>query len=108
MYFHDAEPWDYDIKLLVTLCEDCHEYQKETRKEMESLFLKTFYSAGFMHEHLLELTQAFLKYKPFIDHKFPCVAIMALLKDENKMISLLKSIHTPDFIDKEIKKFKHG
>lgn len=34
-YKSDKEPWDYPIDSLVTLCEECHNYEKENRYQYE-------------------------------------------------------------------------
>jgi hypothetical protein len=35
MYLVDTEPWDYSDELLVTLCENCHEEEREEMANME-------------------------------------------------------------------------
>jgi 5-methylcytosine-specific restriction endonuclease McrA len=39
-YFHGKDPWEYPSNLLSTLCENCHESEREMRKEYESDLLE--------------------------------------------------------------------
>jgi len=39
-YLPNTDPWNYPNHLLVTLCEDCHEIERESRSEYEKLLLK--------------------------------------------------------------------
>lgn len=39
-YLPSKEPWDYPNDLLVTLCEDCHESEREIRAEYEPVLLQ--------------------------------------------------------------------
>jgi hypothetical protein len=55
VYEKGCEPWEYDNKYLVTLCEDCHTKEHEEKLQYESLLLKEFYLAGFFADDLREL-----------------------------------------------------
>jgi len=39
VYERDNEPWEYDDNILVTLCESCHENEKEQMQEFSMLFM---------------------------------------------------------------------
>lgn len=39
-YLPNTDPWDYPDDLLVTLCENCHDIEKESRPEYEKLLLE--------------------------------------------------------------------
>lgn len=49
VYIKDKEPWDYPDEYLVTLCEDCHEIEREQIKKVIDNFVEatklTFFSA---------------------------------------------------------------
>lgn len=40
-YLLDVEPWDYPDYLLITLCESCHELEREQWAEYETLLINT-------------------------------------------------------------------
>jgi hypothetical protein len=39
-YINGKDPWDYDNNDLITLCEECHEYESKYRKECEEQLLQ--------------------------------------------------------------------
>jgi len=47
IYIAKTEPWDYPDDLLVTLCENCHELEREIRPEYEKLLLNKVLSKFF-------------------------------------------------------------
>jgi len=38
-YLPNTDPWDYPDDLLITLCEDCHKVERESRPEFEKTLL---------------------------------------------------------------------
>ena len=67
-YFVGKDPWDYDDRLLITLCESCHEAEKEMRKDYESDLLEILKDQGFMADDVYSLASGFMglrsKYPP--------------------------------------------
>lgn len=61
-YLLDTEPWDCPDDLLVTLCENCHELEKESRPEYESLIIEEL-RAKFFADDLRRLAHGFYKLK---------------------------------------------
>lgn len=59
-YIPGMEPWDYEDHLLVTLCETCHENEKETRKAYEDGLLDILKDCGFMADDIYSLTAGFV------------------------------------------------
>lgn len=51
-YIPGRDPWDYDDKLLITLCAECHENEKESRPCNESDLIEMLKEQGFMAEDL--------------------------------------------------------
>lgn len=47
LYIKGNEPWEYDEKLLVTLCETCHEQEGLAMKEDSATLIDAFKLAGF-------------------------------------------------------------
>ena len=39
-YYEKCDPWEYPDKALITMCEECHEAEKEARPAAEKLLLK--------------------------------------------------------------------
>lgn len=48
VYEKGKEPWDYDIKELMTLCESCHELEREERSDAEHFLLLELKKKGFL------------------------------------------------------------
>jgi hypothetical protein len=49
-YIPGRDPWDYGQDLLITLCMECHENEKEMRQGNESDLLEMIKDQGFMAE----------------------------------------------------------
>ena len=54
-YERGKEPWDYPPESLLTLCENCHQFEYESRKEAEDALLFTLRERGFSTEFVYEL-----------------------------------------------------
>jgi len=54
-YLPGKEPWEYREHLLVTLCEDCHEIEREVRPEYEDMLL-TILREKFFADDIYEFT----------------------------------------------------
>jgi len=59
-YMPDKEPWDYPDHLLITLCEDCHENEREIRGEYEDNLLEIL-REKFFADDISILTMGFLR-----------------------------------------------
>lgn len=59
-YIPGKEPWDYDERLLVTLCESCHELEKEARREYEYNLLDILKDQGFLADSIYAITSGFV------------------------------------------------
>lgn len=62
-YEAGKEPWEYEQKDLITLCSDCHEYEKEARTEYEKMLLTLLKKNGFMSDDVYFIVEGFLKLK---------------------------------------------
>lgn len=58
-YEKGKEPWEYPLKHLVTLCEDCHENERLTRHDNEQALLKILRVRGFFGDDLMGITNGF-------------------------------------------------
>lgn len=47
-YIYGNNPWDYESVSLVTLCEDCHEYETENSKQAKAKLIQDLCSIGFI------------------------------------------------------------
>lgn len=108
IYMKDTEVWDYRDELLITLCANCHNGQKDIKAEMEELLLSTLYSKGIMHEDLLELACAFSYYEPFVKPIVFSWSIRLLVSNKDLMIKLLKSHYDEKYLNKKIEEFQNG
>ena len=59
-YFPEKDPWDYDDNILITLCEDCHEAEKEMRKDYEHDLLEILKEKRFLADDIYSLACGFL------------------------------------------------
>jgi hypothetical protein len=55
MYFKDKEPWDYPEWCLVTLCESCHEEEKECGTESEKTLIQALKEKRFFSSEISNL-----------------------------------------------------
>jgi hypothetical protein len=60
-YTAGKEPWEYESDNFTTLCEGCHDYERETRPEYEKMLLSIIKSNGFMSDDVYEIVDGFLK-----------------------------------------------
>jgi hypothetical protein len=56
-------PWEYPNEVLITLCEICHEEEKDSRQEHEQLLLYMLKKAGFLSSDIFELAEGFFNFK---------------------------------------------
>ncbi len=61
-YLPNKDPWDYPDDLLVTLCENCHEVERESRPEYEKLLLEQL-RINFFADDLRRLALSFSELK---------------------------------------------
>jgi len=57
-YLPDRDPWDYPNELLVTLCEDCHEYERENMPDVDHDLLAMLHEK-FLSDDIYSLTVGF-------------------------------------------------
>ena len=70
-YLPNTDPWDYPNVLLITLCENCHELERESRPEYEKLLLDILHD-NFFADDLRKLALGFSNLK--LLHKSKVVA----------------------------------
>jgi hypothetical protein len=51
-YRKDADPWDYDLEELTTLCEDCHKSITDDVNEMKALLMEQCRGIEYSREYL--------------------------------------------------------
>jgi hypothetical protein len=57
-YKRNAAPWEYPLDALVTLCESCHEFETENRRNEEQSLLEVLRLIGFKAGHINGLMSA--------------------------------------------------
>lgn len=88
-YENGKEPWEYELKALVTLCEQCHELESKGRQLAEQLLLGAC-SKRLLHSQLLVLALTVEGLDPSDAKRF-CEAIY--FTPESKIIELHKQHH---------------
>jgi hypothetical protein len=58
-YIPGREPWEYDNSYLLTLCEGCHETDREERPTAEKALLITLKLRGYQAHHIKRLVNGF-------------------------------------------------
>jgi hypothetical protein len=57
-YIQGREPWDYEDKLLLTLCEECHEEEKVYRPDIECDLIEVL-KEKFLSDDILSILHGF-------------------------------------------------
>lgn len=57
-YRRGCEPWDYDASELITLCQECHEFESENRAGAEAQLLEALKVRGVFSVAIEELAQS--------------------------------------------------
>jgi len=108
MYLSKRDVWDYDNRLLITLCEGCHKSQHDEKKQYEELLLETLYLKGFRYDDLRELAFSFHRHNPFIKPYAICKSIGDLLEDRLSVEHLIGHFFSKDRIEQLKKEFEDG
>lgn len=91
IYFKGKEPWDIDIKYLLTLCEDCHEELELIQYEQCERLINAF-KAGLTNTFIRNCgIEVFEKSKNLNDLIF--LLWETIPNDEEKVTEFLKSIN---------------
>ena len=61
IYFPNNKPWEYDDKFLITLCEECHEWEKNNAKRCFKELKLGLASCQFLNGGILALGEKFQK-----------------------------------------------
>ena len=59
-YIHGKEPWDYPLENFLTLCQSCHDFEYEVRKDYESDLLEMIKEKGFLADEVYSICVAFM------------------------------------------------
>ena len=61
-YENGKDPWDYPLEALITLCQDCHKYEKDNFKGLES-DIRQDMRKKFMSDDLVSIAHGFAQAK---------------------------------------------
>ena len=89
IYSKNKEPWDYDNKYLLTLCEECHAEEKNQRKEEEQLLLHVL-REKFLTAEINSLAIGFHNMELVHLPGVQASAIEYMLEDRNLLKELIK------------------
>lgn len=59
-YIHNKKPWEYHDQLLITLCEECHQFEEETKGIINDM-PKVLLNHGYLNHQLYTLTEWLLR-----------------------------------------------
>jgi 5-methylcytosine-specific restriction endonuclease McrA len=62
-YYAGCEPWDYGLGDLITLCENCHKFETETRRSLEQDLIQTIKACGWLAVDINELAESILYFR---------------------------------------------
>lgn len=96
--YSDGDPWEIEDRLLVTLCENCHESESDSFYFEFKALMNQLKELGFLSIHLQYLRESFnekASYKP-LDKKYDnpldiLHAITLILSDQGRYDNILKS-----------------
>jgi hypothetical protein len=89
-YIKNTEPWDYPPHTLVTLCEICHEGEKDQMEENMEILVEQLKNK-FFAEDILDLAEGFNALKMFGKSHVVSRMIGRILENEKLLKKLLKS-----------------
>ena len=59
IYFPNNKPWEYDDKFLITLCEECHKYEKDNINSVMKNLKESLARCHFLSYHINEIAEGF-------------------------------------------------
>jgi hypothetical protein len=90
-YLRNAEPWDYDLSALETLCETCHQEETEQRPVANEALLAAFQRPGIHADDIASLAAAFaqlhMQYPPVLS------ALEWVMENPERMDALIEAEH---------------
>lgn len=81
IYKRDIEPWDYPNYFLVTLCENCHNYEMSYRSINENVLLEILRSV-FFADDIDQIQMGFQFLESHTTHKITASVIRWILSNE--------------------------
>lgn len=75
-YKQGVPPWEYENKHLVTLCETCHEIEREERDSSEKDLILILRQSGFSSIELRDLCSGFIN----IEHQYNDLSMSSLIR----------------------------
>lgn len=100
-YEKGKEPWDYPLEALITLCEFCHESEKEERAEYEPLLLQQL-RKHFFADDLREIALGFHWFKLLHLSHVHARALSKFLRDEELQWKMVHDyLYGTKYLEKE-------
>lgn len=81
---YDTNPWDTEDKLLITLCEECHEAEEKILKEYSHKLFNELRHKGFMARGFRDLVDVFSKNRGW-DGMYPSVQVLKTVVDDDNL-----------------------
>lgn len=90
-YFPNKEPWDISSDYLITLCENCHQWEEENYKERMDDLILILKSQRFLSHHIHALSNLIIECDLFCPHPDFRI-ISSLLMDKKRRLKIEKEI----------------
>ena len=84
-YFPNKEPWDYPNKLLLTLCQECNDLEREHRPMIENELLALLKIKGFLRGDMGTLNYGFSGIKMVRSPEVVALALAWAIRDQKVM-----------------------
>lgn len=82
-YINGKLPWEYDDKMLLTLCPSCHKFETEDIPVQKEMFFENFLKAGFLSFVLGEITTTPIeRFVPYPSEVFASMIAFYLSNEE--------------------------
>jgi hypothetical protein len=92
IYLPNKEPWEYNNKMLLTLCEDCHleESNKDEQAAFDEGLCLVFRSSGFFNRDIHDIISVF-KYMKYHNPQDVLIVLQHLFTDQSLFDQQLQS-----------------
>jgi hypothetical protein len=96
-YDKGKEPWDYDERALITLCESCHGFETEDSKTAMTNLYTSLKRSGFMMCDVIRLSRSIEEMDYEIIPELHMTAICCALSNKDAMDKLVKIMRNDSY-----------
>lgn len=92
-YEWNQNPWDYDSEQLITLCNECHEYEKVHLKDAKKQLINSIVAKFHFSETLRTLASGFDNMELGYSEDVVCEALCGLISDQDNLCHFTEGYH---------------